>query len=349
MKKIISLVLAVAILITIPIITCAATYVYDYYYHMNHPVDVNFYIDPQKTDNFEFKSFKLIVNWELGLNSDDSTKDESISALKDVFSCIKEARIDTAYDKSVSEGYGRKGTVSFVLDSKEWISFPKNAPFLTMKVLSGKDEFNVSQNIEFYIDGEFKGKDGVDYSHQGIITTSVNNITETIGLEFKTLNVVGLDNTETETAENTEPTQPSINTEPTTDKPIELVTTETQPTVTEPDTPSVKPIVKKKANTVKVTVNNKTVKAKKFKRKKQTVKPLAIKKAKGKVTVTKIKNGTTVSIYKKITVNRKTGAITFKKGKYAKKTYKIKLKITAAGNAEYKAKTVTKIVKIIVK
>ena len=54
-------------------------------------------------------------------------------------------------------------------------------------------------------------------------------------------------------------------------------------------------------------------------------------------------------IYKKITVNKKTGAITFSKGKYAKKTYSIKLKITAKGNSEYKSKVITKTVKVKVK
>lgn len=105
----------------------------------------------------------------------------------------------------------------------------------------------------------------------------------------------------------------------------------------------------KKANTIKVTAKTKTVKAKKLKSKKQTVKPLTVKNAKGAVKVTKVKSGTTARIYKKVTVNSKTGAVTFNKGKYAKKTYTIKLKITAKGNLNYKSKTLTKTVKIRVK
>jgi hypothetical protein len=105
----------------------------------------------------------------------------------------------------------------------------------------------------------------------------------------------------------------------------------------------------KQANTLKVSAKTKAVKAKKLKKKKQTVKPLTIKNAKGAVTVTKVKKGSTAKLFKKITVNKKTGAITIKKGKYAKKTYKIKLKITAKGNSSYNSKTLTKVVKIKVK
>ncbi len=104
-----------------------------------------------------------------------------------------------------------------------------------------------------------------------------------------------------------------------------------------------------KANPMKVKTSTKTIKAKKLKKKKQTVKPVKITGAKGAVTVTKVKKGTTSKIYKKIKVNKKTGAITFKKGKYTKKTYKIKLKITAKGNSSYDSKTITKVVKVKIK
>ncbi len=104
-----------------------------------------------------------------------------------------------------------------------------------------------------------------------------------------------------------------------------------------------------KANPMKVKTSIKTIKAKKLKKKKQTVKPVKITGAKGAVTVTKVKSGTSSKIYKKIKVNKKTGAITFKKGKYAKKTYKIKLKIKAKGTDIYYDKTLTKTVKVKVK
>lgn len=107
--------------------------------------------------------------------------------------------------------------------------------------------------------------------------------------------------------------------------------------------------VVKKPNPVKVTAVKKTVKAAKLKRTKVTVKPLKIKNAKGTVKVVKVKKGTTAKIYKLITVKAKNGAITIKKGKYAKKTFKVKLKITVKGNSEYSSKTLTKVVKIKIK
>lgn len=108
-------------------------------------------------------------------------------------------------------------------------------------------------------------------------------------------------------------------------------------------------LLEKKNNTLTAKSNTCSIKFKKLKSKKQTVKPIVIKNAKGTVKVTKVKSGTTAKIYKKIKVNSKTGAITFKKGKYAKKTYKIRLKITVSGNSTYKSKTFYKTVKVKVK
>lgn len=108
-------------------------------------------------------------------------------------------------------------------------------------------------------------------------------------------------------------------------------------------------VTSKKPNPVKVTTKAVTIKAKKLKSKKQTVKPLTIKSAKGTVKVTKVKSGTTSKIYKKVTVNKTSGAITFKKGKYSKKTYKVNLKITVSGNSDYKSKSLSKTVSVKVK
>lgn len=105
----------------------------------------------------------------------------------------------------------------------------------------------------------------------------------------------------------------------------------------------------KKSNTISVKTSTKSVKANLLIKSNLSVKPITIKNAKGAVTVVKVKKGTDKKIYKKITVKKKTGVITFKKGKYAKKTYKIKLKITAKGNSDYKSKTVNKVVKVRVK
>ncbi|MBR2279600.1 MAG: leucine-rich repeat protein [Ruminococcus sp.] len=105
----------------------------------------------------------------------------------------------------------------------------------------------------------------------------------------------------------------------------------------------------KKANPAKISVKAKTVKIKKLKKKAQKVKAITVKKAKGKVTYKLVKKGSTAKIFKLAKINSK-GVITLNKWKKAKKgTYKIKVTITAAGNANYKSKTVSKAVKIKVK
>lgn len=110
----------------------------------------------------------------------------------------------------------------------------------------------------------------------------------------------------------------------------------------------VKPL-NKKSNPMTVTVKTASVKASALKKFKRTVKPLTIKSAVGKITAVKIKQGTSAKIYSKIKVNPKSGAVTLAKAKYKKGTYKIKLKITAAGSKAYKAKIVSKTVKIKIK
>ena len=205
-------------------------------------------------------------------------------------------------------------------------------------------------NVSFYLDSEH----GVD-THFYVDDVE---ITDVQAIQYKAVNgencftydfsVGGSDKVVVKATsyvvEPTETTEPTESTEPTTEatKPTEPVTTPTEGT--EPTEP-----VEKKANPVKVTVKNTSVSAKKLVSKKQTVKPITVKDAKGAVEVVKVKSGTATKIYKKITVNKKTGAITFNKGKYSKKTYSIKLKITAKGNSEYKSKVITKTVKVKVK
>ncbi len=100
-------------------------------------------------------------------------------------------------------------------------------------------------------------------------------------------------------------------------------------------------ILGKSANTVSVTTKLNDLTVSNLKKAKKTVKPVKITKAKGKVVVKKVKKGTSGALYKKIKVNAKTGAITLKKGTYKKGNYKVKLKVTAKGNADYKSKSVT--------
>ena len=100
-------------------------------------------------------------------------------------------------------------------------------------------------------------------------------------------------------------------------------------------------------NTVKATVKTKTVKLSKLKKKNQKVKAITVKNAKGKVTY-KITSATK-KIKKLVKISSK-GVITFSKWKKAKKgTYKVKVKITAAGNSAYLSKSLTKLVTIKVK
>lgn len=102
--------------------------------------------------------------------------------------------------------------------------------------------------------------------------------------------------------------------------------------------------VNKAENTLTASGKRTTVKFAKLKKKNQTVKAakaVTVKNAKGAVSYKKSKGN------KKITV-AKNGKITIKKG-LKKGTYKIKIKVTAAGNASYKAATKTVTVKIIIK
>lgn len=99
------------------------------------------------------------------------------------------------------------------------------------------------------------------------------------------------------------------------------------------------PVVTKKANPMKVTAKNKTYKASKLKKKAQSYKAVTVSKAQGKVTYKVTKKNSKLTF--------KSGKVTVKK-KTKKGTYKIKVKVTAAGNSKYKSasKTVTITVKV---
>lgn len=85
---------------------------------------------------------------------------------------------------------------------------------------------------------------------------------------------------------------------------------------------------------MKVKAVKKTVKAKKLKKKAMKVAPLKVTNAKGTVTY-KVIGGNKKS-KKALKINTKTGKVTVKK-KTKKGTYKVKVKVTAAGKLEYKA------------
>ena len=103
--------------------------------------------------------------------------------------------------------------------------------------------------------------------------------------------------------------------------------------------------VNKAANTLKVKGKTAAVKYKKVKKKAQSLKVTKLikvtRKGQGKLSYAKTSGN------KKITINKKTGKVTVKKG-LKKGTYKVKVKVTASGNAKYKktAKAVTFKVKV---
>jgi protein tyrosine/serine phosphatase len=94
-------------------------------------------------------------------------------------------------------------------------------------------------------------------------------------------------------------------------------------------------------NTMSVTKSVRTVKAARLKKSAVTVKPLQVKLPKGKVTYKKLSGS------KYLTLNKSTGKITVKK-KTRKGTYKIKVRVTAAGNGLYQKmdKDITVVVKV---
>lgn len=105
---------------------------------------------------------------------------------------------------------------------------------------------------------------------------------------------------------------------------------------------SVKITIVKRANPMTVKAKACSAKAKKNTTIKKA-KAFTIKNAKGTVTFKKSSGD------KKISINKKTGNITVKKGLKKGKTFKLKVKVTAAGNTAYKAGSKTVTVKIKIK
>ena len=104
--------------------------------------------------------------------------------------------------------------------------------------------------------------------------------------------------------------------------------------------------VAKAAQPMKLKAVKRTAKAAKVKKKAVTVAaPLKFtKKAQGKVTYAKVAKGSA----KCLTVNKKTGKVTVKQGT-KKGTYKVKIKVTAKGNKNYKAGSETVTCTVVVK
>jgi len=111
-------------------------------------------------------------------------------------------------------------------------------------------------------------------------------------------------------------------------------------------TKTLKFTISKAANPLTIKPKTATVKYSKLKKKAQTLAVAKVitfaKKGQGTMTYTKASGN------KKITINKRTGKVTVKKG-LKKGTYKVKVKVKAAGNANYKAsawKTVTFKIKV---
>lgn len=117
---------------------------------------------------------------------------------------------------------------------------------------------------------------------------------------------------------------------------------------------TVKVTVSKSKNPLKVKGKKVIVKYKKLKKKAQTVKrtkAMSVSKAQGKVTykLVSVNKARSKGSYKKyFKVNKKTGKITVRK-RLRKGSYYLKIKVTAAGNSQYKAASKTRTVKIRVK
>jgi hypothetical protein len=142
-------------------------------------------------------------------------------------------------------------------------------------------------------------------------------------------------------------------TEPNADKPTEATqaTQATQATAAKPVSKTVKPAVKakaKKTNPIKVKAKSKAIKAAKLAAKNTKLKLLTVKNAKGKLSYKLMKKGTSKKLYKSIKLNKK-GVLILKKAAYAKKTYKVRIRVTAAGNKSYNSKKLTKTVKLKIK
>ncbi len=105
---------------------------------------------------------------------------------------------------------------------------------------------------------------------------------------------------------------------------------------------AVKLIIRKAAQKVAVSTTSKTFAVKNVKAKAQVFSIGAKASGRGKLTYAKVSGSSA------LTINKTTGKITVKKGT-RKGTYTIRVKVTAAANANYNAANVTKIIKVIVK
>lgn len=104
----------------------------------------------------------------------------------------------------------------------------------------------------------------------------------------------------------------------------------------------------KEAQAFTVTAKAKSVKAKALKAKAQKVKAIKVKSSKGNLSYKLVKKGSSKKLFKKSSINGK-GVITIKKCSLKKGTYRLKIKVSAAGTSKYKSASKTLTVKIKIK
>ena len=252
--------------------------------------------------------------------------------------------------------------VACVLDEFFYYKLEKNVPVFVVP-----DGITLPYTLKTQVEGEPEETTGAPEETSEPITTSAQGTTstqETTSAQETTEAKETTESTASNPTEDNSATQPESGTsssetvETTQSTESTEATTSTTPTgatvePTEPEstTATAAPAKKatKKANPIKVTVVNKSVKAKTLKKKAVILKVIKVKKAKGKYTIIKVKKGTTKKIYRKVVVGKTSGKIKLKKGQYSKGTIKIAIKVKGNGNSTYKSKTVTKKLKIKIK
>jgi hypothetical protein len=193
----------------------------------------------------------------------------------------------------------------------------------------------------------FAYKQGPEYP-ESTVTATINGLPATVNVELgkDPSQTIMVDYTFTCGELPTTTTQPSTNggntNQQTTTAPSSVAAT-TQSATTTVATDVTQAANKKDTQSLKVSVKKANVKYTKVKKKLQKVKAITVKEAKGSISYSKVKKGSSA----KLKVNKKTGVITVKKGT-KKGTYKIVVKITATGDDKYLlgSKTVTVKVKV---
>lgn len=206
------------------------------------------------------------------------------------------------------------------------------------QVFSDPEPWHFAMGTQLFIVGDLELNENAVWSLKDACDNDIVKIQEVKNLcESKYVNGVIFGPVE-------QPTEPSSS-EPESSNPIpsEPESTSATEASSQTDPPAAdapKPVVKKHktANTMKVSTKTKAVKYKKLKKAKQTVAPITVKKAQGKVSYKKLSGSKNLTL-------KSNGQIVVKKGT-KKGTYTAKIKVTAKGTSKYKSSSKTVFVKI---